>query len=94
MKALSYATACSIAHLLSRASANLYIHAGADNGRKQRGVYQDCGIRDLRQAVDELGFDLVERMSPQEAHEAMLAKRRAEDGELVTDAAGNIVGPR
>jgi len=35
--------------------------------------------RKLREAAAALGFDLVPRQTAQEAHEAMIAKRRAED---------------
>jgi len=37
--------------------------------------------RKLRDAANAIGFDLVQRQTPQEAHDALIAKRRAEDGQ-------------
>jgi len=51
-------------------------------------------IARVKRLARELGYDLVERITPQQAHDFMLARRRAEDGELVTDAAGHVTGPR
>ncbi len=38
-------------------------------------------IKELRDCAAAMGFDVVERMTPQQAHEELLAKRRTEDGE-------------
>lgn len=35
----------------------------------------------LQDLADALGFDLVKRQTPQEAHDSLIAKRRAEDGQ-------------
>ena len=40
----------------------------------------------LASAADALGYDLVRRVPPQQAHDAMLAKRRAEDGPAMVGA--------
>ncbi len=38
-------------------------------------------IKELRGCAAAMGLDVVETLSPQQAHEELLAKRRAEDGE-------------
>jgi len=38
-------------------------------------------IKELRDCAAAMGLDVVETLSPQQAHEELLAKRRAEDGE-------------
>lgn len=38
-------------------------------------------IGEIEEVAGILGFDLVKRQSPQEAHDTMLAKLRAEDGQ-------------
>ena len=47
-------------------------------------------IKELRDCAAAMGLDVVETLSPQQAHEELLAKRRAEDGEADRDAGAEL----
>jgi hypothetical protein len=57
-------------------------HATAGYWTEDDGGYHIARVNEyMIKVADALGFDLVKRQVPQEAHETMLAKRRAEDGQ-------------
>ena len=62
-------------------AARYFAYAWAASGENKISHWAAQGVEQLRIAAGELGFDLVERLTSQEAADLMLAKRRAEDGE-------------
>lgn len=58
----------------------------------------DSAVEDLREAMGLLGFDITERLTPQQAADRALARRRSEDRadprQVAADDRGDIVGTR